>query len=347
MARVRLRGRDRRVAAALAALMLATGVSACSSGGPGAIGQGAPLQRAYESTIKRVLNSVVQINAGRTTGSGVVFDSRGDIVTNAHVVGTAKRFDVLSTELSRPLKARLVGLFTPDDLAVIRVSNGPPILRPAHWANSASAQVGQIVLAVGAPYGLVDSVTQGIVSATGRTVTGPPIQGKPPTAIPDAIQTSAAINPGNSGGALVLLSGFVIGIPTLEAQDPELGTSAEGIGFAIPANTVRDVATQLIRFGKVIRSDRASLDITGRTHVTGSGTPDGVSVAAAKPGGAAASAGIKVGDIIVGLDGQAVESVDALETALINYRPSQRVEVKVLRAGKTLRVMARLGNLAG
>ena len=110
------------------------------------------------------------------------------------------------------------------------------------WADSSKAQIGQIVLAMGSPYGLIDSVTQGIVSATGRTVTGPTIPGQPPTVIIGAVQTSAAINPGNSGGALVLLSGYVLGIPTLTATDPELGGSAQGIGFAIPSNTAVNIA---------------------------------------------------------------------------------------------------------
>jgi len=103
--------------------------------------------------------------------------------------------------------------------------------------------------------------------------------------ISDAIQTSAAINPGNSGGALVTLSGQVLGIPTLSARDPELGGAAPGIGFAIPANTVRDIAAQLISSGKVTKSDRASLEITASTHSSSSGQPDGVTVDAARLGG--------------------------------------------------------------
>ncbi len=244
------------------------------------------------------------------------------------------------------MTARLVGVFTPDDLAVIRVNSGASQLKPVHWADSAKVRVGAIVLAMGSPYGLTDSVTQGIVSAAGRTVTGPTIPGHPPTIIVNAVQTSAPINPGNSGGALVLLSGYVLGIPTLNAQDPQLGGPALGIGFAIPANTVVDIGRQLIRTGKVTKSDRASLELKGETHVTSSGQPDGVTVDAARPGGAAAAAGIRAGDVIVGIAGQPTSDIAALDSALISYRPGERVKVEVLREGNPRRFTVRLGNLS-
>ena len=306
---------------------------------------GAPIQQDYESTISRALPSVVEISAGRATGSGVVFDRHGDIVTNAHVIGTVKKFEVRISTVSTPMKARLVGVFTPDDLAVIKVMKGANALRPVHWADSAKARVGAIVLAMGSPLGLTDSVTQGIVSATGRTVTGPTIPGHPPTVIVGAVQTSAAINPGNSGGALVLLSGRVLGIPTLSALDPQMGKPAEGIGFAIPSNTVRTISRQLIKTGKVTRSDRASLDVKGETHVNSSGKPDGVTVVAVMPGGAAANARIKPADVIVGIDGQATPNVSELENALVAFRPGEHVKVEVLRDGNPRQVVAKLGSL--
>src|SRR5262249_19458700 len=155
---------------------------------------------------------------------------------------TRKKFQVRVSLNSSPMKAWLVGEFTPDDLAVIKVGKGSGSLRPAKWANSADTQIGAIVLAIGGPLGLTDSVTQVIVSATGRIVTRPRVTGQPPTVIVDAIQTSAAINPGKSGGALTLLSGHVLGIPTLSATDPQMGDRVEGIGFAIPSNTVRSIS---------------------------------------------------------------------------------------------------------
>jgi S1-C subfamily serine protease len=244
------------------------------------------------------------------------------------------------------MKARLVGEFTPDDLAIIKVGKGAGTLRPVHWADSAKARVGAIVLAIGSPLGLTDSVTQGIVSATGRTVTGPTIHGHLPTVIVDAVQTSAAINPGNSGGALMLLSGDVLGIPTLSAQNPELGSPADGIGFAIPSNTVRSISKQLIKTGKVTRSDRASLQIQGETHVNSSRKPDGVTVVAQKAGGAAAKAGIKPSDVIAGVAGQVTPDVAALENTLIAFRPGQQVKVEVLRDGNPRQLIVRLGSLS-
>jgi S1-C subfamily serine protease len=307
----------------------------------------APIQREYEATIARALPSVVEITAGKASGSGVVFDRHGDIVTNAHVVGAVKTFHVRVSVDSHPLKARLVGVFAPDDLAVIKVNEGANVLKPVRWADSARAQVGAIVLAMGSPYGLTDSVTQGIVSATGRTVTGPTIAGQPPTVIMDAVQTSAAINPGNSGGALILLSGDVLGIPTLSAHDPQAGGPAQGIGFAIPSNTVVHISRQLIDTGKVTRSGRATLDINGETHVNSSGKPDGVTVVTANAGGAAARAGIAAGDVIVGIGGQATADAAALENALVSYRPGERVKLEVLRNGNPRQFTITLASLTG
>jgi putative serine protease PepD len=344
------RKRARMTALAVPAVITAlAAITACSSAGDDATAHSfranPSLQVDYERVVRAALPSVVEISAGDRTGSGVVFDSKGDIVTNAHVVGNAKRFTVITSVVSTALKARLIGSFTPDDLAVIKVSQDASQLKPARWADSGKSQVGDIVLAMGSPYGLVDSVTQGIVSATGRTVTGPSIPGKPPTAITDAIQTSAAINPGNSGGALVLLSGLVLGIPTLSAADPDEGGTAEGIGFAIPADTVMDIAGQLIKSGRVTTSDRASLDIDGRTHVGSDGKPDGVTVDTAAAGGASAKAGIHAGDVIVGLGGTAVPTLNELDDHLINYRPGEKVKVELLRNGNPREVMVTLGSL--
>ncbi len=341
------RGRRRRARplfALVAIAAIAVAAAACDSSGGSDVKT--RLQADYEAVIKTVLPSVVEISASDQEGSGVVYDAHGDIVTNAHVVGKAKAFEIRVSAVSTPIKARLVGVFTPDDLAVIKVEKDARYLKAARWADSSKVQVGQIVLAMGSPYGLIDSVTQGIVSATGRVVTGPAEQGQPPSAISNAIQTSAAINPGNSGGALALLSGYVLGIPTLTAKDPQLGASAQGIGFAIPANVVRDIAGQLIRTGKVARSDRASLDITGRTHTDSTGTPDGVTVDVAKPGGAAAKAGIRPGDVVAGVAGEQTASLDELENVLIGFTPGTRVQVEILRDGNPRQVTVTLGSLS-
>jgi putative serine protease PepD len=195
------------------------------------------LQQRFVSIVKEVSPEVVQIRTAVALGSGVVFDTRGDVVTNAHVVGDATRFVVtLDSGDSHP--AILVGKDVGTDLAVVRITGARP--RPATFADSSQVRVGDLTLAIGNPLGLRSSVTEGIVSAIGRSV--------PETdsvTLSSVIQTSAAINPGNSGGALVDLSGQVIGIPTLAAFDPEMGAEAPGIGFAIDSNTVRRTALRL------------------------------------------------------------------------------------------------------
>jgi putative serine protease PepD len=201
---------------------------------------GTALQQDLVSIVRAVSPSVVQIRTPQDLGSGVVFDARGDVVTNAHVVGKAKRFVVtLASGDSHPATA--IGRDAANDLAVIRVAGARP--RPATFADSSQVEVGDIALALGNPLGLRSTVTEGIVSALRRKV--PEGDG---AVLSSAIQTSAAINPGNSGGALVDLSGRVIGIPTLAALDPQMGASeAPGIGFAIDSNTVRRVGAALVQ----------------------------------------------------------------------------------------------------
>src|SRR4051812_9627439 len=202
----------------------------------------ASLQQQFEQVVRAVSPQVVQIQSRRGLGSGVVFDDRANVVTNAHVVAGARQFVVTLSGGDRH-PATLVGSDPSHDLAVVHVSGGT--LAAATFADSSKAQVGDLILAIDNPLGLRSSVTEGIVSSLNRSVS----EGHGVT-LASVIQTSAAINPGNSGGALVDLTGRVIGIPTLEALDPELGeTQAAGIGFAIPSDTVRKVAAGLIASG--------------------------------------------------------------------------------------------------
>jgi S1-C subfamily serine protease len=240
-----------RGAAALTALALAgaTAVAGCGQGSTGGQGASGPasttaspfpgVQQDYVRVNRLVSPQVVQIQSQSGLGSGVVFDKRGDVVTNAHVVAGERQFVVtLSGGARHP--ATLVGADPANDLAVVHLSGATP--SPATFADSSKIQVGDLALAIGNPLGLRSSVTEGIVSSLNRSVS----EGNGVT-LASAIQTTAAINPGNSGGALVNLSGSVIGIPTLAALDPQLGdTQAAGIGFAIPSNTVRQVAIRLI-----------------------------------------------------------------------------------------------------
>jgi S1-C subfamily serine protease len=201
---------------------------------------------------------------------------------------------------------------------------------------------------MGNPLGLTGSVTEGIVSAVGRSVSEPPSASAPGTTIADAIQTSAAINPGNSGGALVDTSGQVVGIPTLAATDPELGGSAApGIGFAIPSSTVTDIAGQIVRDGKVTNSHRAALGIAVETVVGNDGRPVGAGVVRVDPGGPADKAGIKPGDVITVVGGASVTDTSSLEAVLAKSKPGDTVPVQVNRAGTTSTVKVTLGQLAG
>ncbi|MFI0721051.1 S1C family serine protease [Streptomyces sp. NPDC021224] len=323
--------------------------SAAPAAGAAAVaasGGGGELQSAYESTVKEVLPSVVQITTDQELGSGVVYDDKGDIVTNAHVIGNATTFQVSLATGGSPLAAKLVSSFPANDLAVIRLDSPPDGLKPARFGDSSKVAVGQIVLAMGNPLGLSSSVTQGIVSATDRTVSESASGGGTGATIPDMVQTSAAINPGNSGGALVNLDNQVIGIPTLAATDPQLGSgAAPGIGFAIPASAVKRIADQIIKNGKVTNSGRAALGVTVRGVVGPDQQPAGVAVVAVTKGGAAAKAGLESGDVITKLGGTTVTTVQSLTAALAELKPGQKVKVTYDRDGSTKTAEVTLSSL--
>jgi putative serine protease PepD len=352
---VRASSLARPVVAAAATLLLASCSSAGNSTGTprGSAGTtlgsappagGAPvsaqsLQETFTHVVRTVLPQVVQIKTDSGLGSGIVLDKNGNIVTNAHVVANSSSFQVtLST--GKTYAATLVGSFVADDLAVVRLQTVPSDLAVATFADSSKLEVGALVMAVGNPLGLQSSVTEGIVSATGRTVS----EGNGVT-IPDAIQTSAAINPGNSGGALVDLNGNVVGIPTLAATDPQLGGgAAPGIGFAIPSNTVRDIAAQLIaNNGKVTTTHRAYLGVRVAT-VTGGG----VVLAQVDPGGPAARAGLVAGDVVTQVNGQDTPTAGALTSILATLKPGDAAKLTVIRAdGNQQTVTITLGELPG
>jgi S1-C subfamily serine protease len=293
------------------------------------------------AVVAKVRPQVVEISTNSGLGSGVIYDAQGDIVTNDHVVGSATTFKVQFVN-GQSLPGTLVGAYPPDDLAVIRVS-GARHLSPATFADSSGLQVGEIVFAVGNPLGLASSVTEGIVSYNGRTVSeGNGVE------LPATIQTSAAINPGNSGGALVNLNGQVVGIPTLAAVDQQEGGAAAGIGFAIPANTVKRIAPQLISTGRVTNSGRAALGIAGADAADAFGNPAGVIVSRVTSGGGAARAGIVAGDVITAINGQSVRSLADLQNILAGLSPGATASVTVLNQdGATRTVHVVLGELAG
>jgi S1-C subfamily serine protease len=274
-------------------------------------------QHAITAVVHELSPSVVQIENPIGLGSGVVFDSNGDIVTNDHVVSGGGPYTV--TAGTHRYSASLVGHFAPDDLAVVRVSGAH--LKPAPFADSSALQVGDFAIAIGNPLGFRSSVTDGIVSAFRQGVSeGGGI------ALPLTIQTSAPINPGNSGGALADLEGRVIGIPTLAAVDPGFGRgAAPGIGFAIPSNLVKNIVTQIITNGHVINSHRAYLGVE-----IGGPLGAGVYIQSVTAGGPASKAGLVAGDVIKSVNGHPTPTMDNLSSILSQLKPGTTVELGVV-----------------
>jgi len=318
----------------------ATTVQAATSG-PAAAGGTAS---SYAGVVRQVLPSVVLISTGEGLGSGVVLDRSGNIVTNAHVAGHATSFKVQVPGDPAPRTATLVGSYPPDDLAVIRVSD-PAGLQPARFGDSAAAQAGDVVLAVGNPLGLSGSVTSGIISATGRVVAEPASAGTPGATLPDAIQTSAPINPGNSGGALVTTGAEVIGIPTLTAGGAQGGAQVQGIGFAIPSNLAKDIAQQIITSGTVTNSHRAAIGAQIGTATGQDGNPAGTAIVAATSGGPADHAGLRAGDIIRAAGGTPTPDPQALAGVLAAAHPGDQLTLSVQRGTQALTVQLTLGEL--
>jgi putative serine protease PepD len=344
----RRRGGRPRLLPAVAALVAALAAAGCTTTVASTVGSSAArpgvevspsalaLQQQFVRVVTQVGPSVVLIQTSQGLGSGIVFDAGGNVVTNAHVVQGASSFQVTLAD-GKQYPARLVGSFPADDLAVLHIDAGG--LQPASFANSSRLQVGDVALAIGNPLGLQSSVTEGIVSALGRTVNE-----EGGVALPNVIQTSAPINPGNSGGALVDLQGQVIGIPTLAATDPQLGGgAAAGIGFAIPSNTVRDIAGQLIGQGKVTNSHRALLGVDVAATTSG-----GLLITKVQPGGPAAKAGIRAGELVTTVDGTATPDPATLADVLAGLRPGQTVTVAVAAPGGARRtVRVTLGQFPG
>jgi S1-C subfamily serine protease len=315
--------------------------SAARTGASSASPSAQALQSSYIDVVNKVRPSVVEITTDTGLGSGVIYDNQGNIVTNDHVVRGATTFQVTLTN-GKTLPAKLVGEFVPDDLAMVNVS-GASGLTPATFADSSKVQVGEIALAIGNPLGLSSSVTNGIVSYNGRTVS----EDRQVT-LANTIQTSAPINPGNSGGALADLDSNVMGIPTLAATDQQSGGAAAGIGFAIPSNTVKLIAGQLASQGKVTNSGRAALGVSATTGYDSSGQPGGVIIVQVQPGGGADKAGLKAQDVITSINGQKITSSSSLNDVLAGLKPGDQAKVGVTRAdGSQQTVTVTLGQLPG
>lgn len=299
--------------------------------------------RSIVSVVERVGPAVVQVGVAKSApantpfgltsrvvegaGSGVIFAPDGYILTNSHVVDGAMRIQVTLAD-GRDIPAQVVGNDPETDVAVVRVTppNGQR-LPTAKLGNSDHLRVGQLVVAIGSPAGLQSTVTAGIVSALHRTLPG--YGGR---LIEDIVQTDAAVNPGNSGGPLVNANGEVIGINVAILQQ------TQGLSFAIPINTVNWVASMLMRDGEV---RRAMIGIAGQAgmltqsarHALKVETPTAVEVMHVAPGGPAAQAGIRPGDVIFKIDDKPVGSVDDMRRHLERLPDGARVRVELIRAG--------------
>jgi putative serine protease PepD len=259
-------------------------------------------------------------------GSGFVLDKNGDIVTNQHVVDGASSIKVRFAD-GTTTSAKVVGEDPSSDVAVIHVNVDPSKLTPLTFADSSKVQVGSGVIAIGSPYGLAGSVSVGVVSAVGRTITSPNNY-----SITGAIQTDAPINPGNSGGPLLDANGHVIG---MNSQIESNSNSNSGVGFAISSNMVQRVAQQLIGGKKV------SHPYLGVSTSDGNG---GATVDSVKSGSPASKAGLRQGDLVTAIDRQAVNSSDSLVTTIQNHKPGDRVTLTVKRGGQTQSIRVTLGS---
>jgi putative serine protease PepD len=301
------------------------------------------IDRASLATIAaNVQPSVVSVKTGSGEGSGVVLSGDGYILTNNHVVATARNNSLTVTfSDGKTAKATIVGTDPKTDLAVVK-ADGVSGLTAATFGDSSSMRVGDTVLALGSPLGLEGSVTAGIVSAVDRTIqVGGEESGSPfdrssssVTSISGVLQTDAAINPGNSGGALVNLDGDVIGINTAIATS---GTSNGniGVGFAIPGNRAKQVADQL-RAGQKVSHAFLGVQVTPAES-------GGAQVTTVTSGGPAASAGLQQGDVITKVGGTTINDSDDLVSAVQSRRPGDRLEITFIRDAAEKTTTATLG----
>jgi len=284
------------------------------------------------------LPSVVTVQAGDGqrvgTGSGVVIRSDGSILTNDHVIAVAAHGGTISIMRSDGEKAdaTLVGRDPVTDLAVIRVehASGLPAIS---IGESGSLQVGEPVVALGSPLGLASTVTAGIVSALNRYVRVPSDSGQSAHLV-NAIQTDASINPGNSGGALVDCSARLVGINSAGAAVPNSPGGSIGLGFAIPIDLAKRIADELLAGGTVGRPTVGmQVQEIPQQLAQATGGSAGLYVTAVTAGGPAEKAGIRPGDVIVAVDGEPADSVDALVVRTITMKPNETIHLTYERAG--------------
>lgn len=301
---------------------------------------GLPASQIYERAADAVVEISASGSASGAQGSGFVFDESGHVITNQHVVAGSS---VISVRFANGVErdAELVGTDASTDLAVLRVDAPASSLEPLRLADSRAVKVGDPVLALGSPFGLEGTLTSGIVSALHREITAPNT-----FTIKDTIQTDAPINQGNSGGPLLDARGRVVGV---NAQIESESGGSDGVGFAIPSNTVRSVVRQLIATGEV---RRAYLGVRMVQTDAGVAVTEVVSGSPADEAGVHPATGSRIedgqevptgGDVVVGLDGQEISSPTALQSAVDARQPGDTVAITVLRDGSRRTIEVTLG----
>ena len=281
----------------------------------------------YRQSSESVVEITVAGAAQQGQGSGFVYDTAGHIVTNHHVVAGAESVSVRFSD-GKTYEATVVGSDPSTDLAVLEVDAPASALKPLALADSSALEVGDAVVAIGSPFGLEQTVTTGIVSALHRQINAPNN-----FAIDDAIQTDAAINHGNSGGPLLDLDGKVVGV---NSQIESESGGNDGVGFAVPSNTVERIANGLIEDGSVEHAylGVATEDADGVT---------GARISEVRTGTPAAEAGLQAGDVVTAIDGDRVSSADELRRLIDAKRPGDKAVLTVRRDGETTSLNVTLG----
>src|SRR3954470_24690238 len=283
--------------------------------------------------------AVVSIKTGSGSGTGFLIDRQGTLVTNDHVVDTDKTVQVKFGTDGRTLSGDVRGVDPSSDLAVVHIdpSSIPHGAKPLQFADSNGVSVGDAAIAIGNPFGLDRTVTEGIVSSLGRTLQAP--NG---FQIDDVIQTDAAINPGNSGGPLLDDGGKVIGVNSQIATN---GTSSGnvGIGFAVPSNTVRQVLPGL-KDGRTVQHAWLGVETADPSASPAAASVAGAQIASVVAGGPAESAGLQAGDVVTRIDGQHIDDPTDLSSYINTKAPGDKIDLEVNRNGQTEHVDATLQN---
>jgi len=265
-------------------------------------------------------------------GAGVVYDTKGDILTDEHVVAGATSVQVTFQD-GLKVPAKVIGTDPSTDVGVIHVNVPASELHPIPFANSSDAQVGDPVVAIGSPFSLPETTTAGIVSQVGRSITAPNNY-----TIPNAIQTDAAINPGNSGGPLLDADGDVLGlndqIETNNSTTSGQGSSS-GVGFATPSDTVTRIANAIIA-GHPVKHAYVGVELQGNSA-------GGAQVSSVQPGSPASSAGIQTGDLITAINGKAISTTDQFIATVDTFAPGDTITLTIKRNGQTQSIKVSLG----